>query len=74
MKILNLLRGPKFRIIQRPSAVRPWDPIYEVQERVFPFVWDARGWFSTFDQALDRLHELEDHPSSVRRKVVYEKH
>jgi hypothetical protein len=74
MKILDLLRGPKFRIIQRPSAVCPWQPLYEVQERMFPFVWDYRGWFGTFDQALDRLHELEDHPDPVQRKVVYEKH
>ena len=74
MKILDLLRGPKFRIIQRPSAVRPWQPLYEVQERICPFVWDDRGWFGTFDQALDLLHELEDHPDPVQRKVVYEKH
>lgn len=64
----------RFRIVQRPSAVHPWEPLYEVQERICPFIWDERGWFSTFDQALDLLHELEDRPDPVQRKVVYEKH
>lgn len=74
MKNFSFLLGPRFRIIQSPSLVRPWQPVFTVQERLLPFFWDDRGWFSTFDQALDCLHELEDAPASVQKKVVYEKY
>jgi hypothetical protein len=64
----------RFRIRQRPSCVRPWEPVFDVEERVL-WWWESRGTsFLRFDAALKHLEDLDSAPPNVERKVVYEKH
>jgi hypothetical protein len=64
----------RYRIRQRPSFIRPWEPVFDVEERVW-WWWENRGTsFLTLGAALERLEECVNAPPSAERKVVYEKH
>lgn len=68
-----MIKLSKFRIVERPTVVRPSQAVYDVQERSFLLFWDYRGTFSTFGQALARIDELENEPEPIKRKVAYER-
>ena len=64
----------QFRIRQRPSCVRPWEPVFDVEERVW-WWWESCGSsFLSFEAALKHLEDLDNAPPDVERKVIYEKH
>ena len=64
----------RYRIKQRPSLIRPWEPVFDVEERVW-WWWESRGFaFLTLDAALDHLQEISEAPPPVERKIIYEKH
>ncbi len=71
--IVPMFNHPRFRIRQKPSACRPSQPIFIVEERML-WWWEDRWLASTFEEALSRVDQLDNAPPPVERKVVYERY
>jgi hypothetical protein len=64
----------RFRIVQKPSFVKPSEPIFEVERRIYWLFWEHCGTYLTFEEALDRIEELDAAPPPIEERVIYEKH
>jgi hypothetical protein len=48
----------RFRIVQKPSFVKPSEPIFEVERRIYWLFWEHCGTYLTFEEALDKMIEF----------------
>lgn len=74
LRFFCIVPSPRYRIQQRPSVVRPWQPVFDVQRRVLWWWEDCGTCFLSFEEALAHLEDLDSAPPDVERMVVYEKY
>ena len=64
----------RYRIVRRPSRIRPGGACYDVERFRWPFVWEYVDVYLTLEGAqafVDECKKLEAEPR-IKREVVWE--
>jgi hypothetical protein len=64
----------RFRIVRRPGFVKPSEPIFDVEKRIYWLFWEHCGSYMTYAEAWGRVEELATDGPPIKKEVIYEKH